>query len=113
MKMEGPIQEKDWKYMRSIRDALLHTLCWHINEKAKEIIESKAGNAHERYLELFRHIQDSDDIVASCFNDWRRSNINLKILCLRREGLLTDEHVQNFSDGAKDWLSKVEAMENT
>ncbi len=109
--MEGPIKERDWKYLRRIQDEMLHDLCSRINLKAAEITTAKDKNPHERYLKLYRHIEESDSIVASCFNDWRRSNISIKIISLRRYGLLQDSHIENFSDSAKEWLSKVEEMD--
>ncbi len=106
--MPGPIKERDWKYLRGISDAMLHALCTRVNRKAVEIVEAGKKNPHEVYGELYRHIEDSDKIVADCFNDWRRSNIGMKIIFLRRHGLLTDEHVQSLSESAQDWLSRAE-----
>ncbi len=53
---------------------------------------------HEKYLNLYKHINKSDKIIADCFNDWRRSNIDIKIRSLRHHDLLTDEHLNNMSD---------------
>jgi hypothetical protein len=35
--MEGPVTERDWKYLRSIKDEMLYALCLRINEKAVAI----------------------------------------------------------------------------
>jgi hypothetical protein len=109
--MEGPITERDWKYLRSIHDEMLYALCLRINEKAVAIANVRTSNPHKQYLELFHHMEKSESIVAECFNDWRRSGINLTILSLRRHGLLLDSHVQNLSRTARDWLIMVEEME--
>jgi hypothetical protein len=101
--MDGPILERDWKYLRSIHDEILDELCSRILKKADEIANAETDRPHHRYLALFKHIQDSDDIVADCFNDWRRSNISNKILNLRHNRLLTDEHVIHMSSSAQDW----------
>ncbi|MDT8325716.1 MAG: hypothetical protein RRA94_16495, partial [Bacteroidota bacterium] len=87
MSMEGPLEERDWKYMRRIHDEMLHVLCRRINYKAAEIAGREFGNPHEHYLELFTHVRESDKIVADCFNDWRRSNIHRKIRALREHDL--------------------------
>ena len=110
--MEGPIKERDWKYLRRIHDEMLHDLCSRINKKATDVVGAETGNPHERYLKLYRYIQKSDHIIADCFNDWRRSNIAGKIMCLRRHRLLQDEHVQNFSESAQAWVSRVENLES-
>lgn len=106
--MNNPIQERDWKYMRSIHDELLHALCARINRKAVDVAAGKGENPHKQYLRLYRYIKEADRAIADCFDDWRRSNISMKILFLRRHELLRDEHVKNFSEGAQEWLSSVE-----
>ena len=111
--MKGPIQERDWKYLRAIHDEMLHELCTRINEQAAAIASAAGeGNPHERYLKLYRHIQDSDDIIAACFNDWRRSKIGMRILALRSHGLFKDSHVQKLSDTAREWLEMVEELQS-
>jgi hypothetical protein len=106
-----PTKERDWKYMRSIHDELLHKLCADINERAVEIASGDASNPHEKYLALYRYIQDADGIIADCFDDWSRSRLGIKLLALRRRGLLTDQRVQHLSPEAREWLSNVAELE--
>ncbi len=107
--MSGSVQEKEWKYLRSIEPHLLSKLCKRINEQAADIANSeKFGNEHAKYLELFKHIQASDRIIADCFNDWRRSDILWRLPLLRRHGLLTDEHISNLSDESRKVIGSYE-----
>ena len=53
-------------------------------------------------------MRDSNKVVADCFDDWRRSNIGMQILLLRRHGLFLDSHVEGLSDSAQEWLAMVE-----
>lgn len=101
------LPERDWKYLRSIEKELLDTLCKNINQKADEIL-SRAGfeNEHARYLVLYQHIEASDEIVANCFNDWRRSNIRFKLLLLGRQNVLTEEQINDLSDEARNVIAK-------
>lgn len=108
MSLNENLKERDWKYLRSIHDEMLHELCSRINEQAASIATSDEGNPHERYLKLYRHIQDSEEIIADCFNDWRRTNIHYKILFLRRHGLFRDEHAENLSERAREWFRGME-----
>ena len=73
--MNGAFPEKDWKYLRTIHDEMLAALCGRINAESAAILAAKGPSEHEKYLKLFRHVHDSDDIVAACFNDWSRSRI--------------------------------------
>jgi len=105
--MTGSIPEADWKYLRKIQPEMLSSLCARINRQARALLESQAESEHEKYRKLCQHVKDSGRILADCFDDWRRSNIWLKILVLRKEGLLTDEHLIHMSDKVKDLLEKV------
>ncbi len=105
--MNRSISEKDWKYLRKIQPEMLSSLCARINREARVLLESHAESEHEKYRNLYQHVKNSDRIVASCFDDWRRSTIRLKIPVLRREGLLTDEHLNQMSDEIKDILKML------
>jgi len=105
--MEGPLQEKDWKTMRSIKDELLQELCSRINLKSSQILADTTKTPHLRYGDLYGHVKDSDRIVADCFDDWRRSRLSMKIICLRRHKLLTDEHVKHLSNSAQEWIKMI------
>jgi hypothetical protein len=92
------IQESDWKYLRKRETDMLSMLCGRINEQSKDILNDQSVSEHEKYLKMYDHIKKSDKIVADCFNDWRRSNIWLKVQFLRRHDLLTNEHLDQMSD---------------
>jgi len=96
--MNITIPESDWKYLRTIKENMLSTLCGRINEQSKDILNNQSASEHKKYLDLYKYIQKSDKIVADCFNDWRRSNICLKIQQIRYNDLLTDDHLDQMSD---------------
>lgn len=106
--MAGAIPERDWKYMRSIHDEILSALCVRINRKSEAILKNSENSEHEKYLELYRHIKESDGIIANCFDDWRRSTILFKIFSLRKEGLLSEDHMRNLSQETGNLIRKFE-----
>jgi hypothetical protein len=108
--MTNGIAEGDWKFMRSVHDELLATLCERIQSECAAIIASKAGTAHERYLRLFKHIHKADEIVAECFNDWRRSTLAARVCSLNRHGLLTPEHVSRLNPGTREYIKVDESL---
>jgi hypothetical protein len=91
------IPERDWKYLNSVKGDLLETLSERINAEARRIIIDQASSQHERFLRLYGHLIDANEVVSDCFDDWRRSNILDKLLSLRRHRLLTDEHLARLS----------------
>ena len=95
------ILESDWKYLRKIEPDMLANLCGRINTESQAILSDESMSEHEKYLELYKHIKDSDKIIADCFNDWRRSNIDLKIRHLWHYGLLRETHLNKMSGGIR------------
>lgn len=108
--MDRSFPERDWKQLRKFNPEMLNTLCLRINKQAESIIQSSDKSEHEKYLDLYKHIQDSDDVVARCFNDWRRSNITMKISNLLADGLLTDDHIQKLSDETKELIERLKSF---
>ncbi len=102
--MAGSISETDWKYLRNIKNELIASLCRRINEKTVKILSSKGTTDHEKYLKAYRHINDSDDIVAECFNDWRRSTICVRLMSIHRHKLLTEKHLGSLSEKTREFI---------
>ena len=55
-------------------------------------------------MRLYGYLMEENEVVADCFDDWRRSNILSKLLALRRQRLLTDEHISRLSAETQDML---------
>ena len=109
--MAPTIPERDWKYIKKVKAELLSALCKQINGQAMDILKSEANSEHERYGRLYRHVQDSDGIVADCFDDWRRSTLIMKLIALQGHGLLTSDHMQNLSGETQKRLRALEWVE--
>ena len=94
--------EADWKYMRTLKSALLERLCERINQETVGILNDPAKTAYERYLDIFEKIRKDDMDVASAFDDWRRSTISIRIMEIFRQGLFTDSEIQGFTQQTKE-----------
>lgn len=105
--MDYGIMERDWKYMRKIQGELLNTLYEQINQRAKELLTQGSGTPRETYVNVYRHLRDSDNLLAHCFDDWRRSNLLRKLARLREYGLLTEAHIQMLSPVAQKQLNAI------
>ncbi len=101
------ISERDWQYLRHVQGQLLEALCARINDEASRIIADHSLNQHEKFLQLYTHVIGQHVVVADCFDDWRRSNIFLKLLLLREHRLLTDEHLSKLSAETQRRLNTV------
>lgn len=89
---------------------MLSILCSRINMQTREILDDASLSDHQRFLKIYDHIRQSNNIVADCFDDWRRSNIELKLLHLRMNRILTDEHMRGMSDGLQSRIRNVERI---
>jgi len=105
--MATPPPERDWKYMRKVQEDLLATLCERVNGQAMDILKAEANSERERYGRLYRHVEESDDIVADCFDDWRRSTLLMKLVALQRHGLLTSDHIEHLSGETQEILKAL------
>ena len=65
--MAKSIPERDWKFMKRIKDELLATLCDRINKQAASILSEQGCSEHEKYINLYKHVETSDHLVATCF----------------------------------------------
>lgn len=106
--MAQSIPERDWKYMKKIHDDLLATLCDHINKQSSAVLAESGVSEYEKHLKLYKHVKDSDYIVALCFNDWRRSTLFMKILEIKHQGLITPIQLQGLSMETQERLKGLE-----
>ena len=109
--MSRSTPERDWKYIRSVHDDLLATLRERINQQSAALLASFDGTEHEKYLRLYRHIQDSDEIIALCFNALKRSNLIIKLAALQHHGILTPKHIENLSQETQEKLQALKQVE--
>lgn len=90
--------ESDWKVLSRLKPVALDRLCQRILTGAQALSAKAAeGEHHHTYLALYRYIQEQDQLVADCFNDWRRSMAMIRLMQWRKNHLLTDEEFAGFS----------------
>ena len=90
--------ESDWKNLYRLKQLALDRLCRRILQEAGGIVDrAQEGGNHHAYLDLYKHIHASDEKVADCFNDWKRSRALAILMNWRSERLITDEEFADFS----------------
>jgi hypothetical protein len=109
--MTGSIPERDWKYMKGIKNNLLGMLCQQINRKSVDILNEHAGSEYQKYLRIYEHIKNSDRIIAECFDDWRRSSLMKKLIALQYYKILTGEHIEQLSDETQLKLNALKKLQ--
>jgi hypothetical protein len=95
--MSRTISERDWKVFRELHRSALERFCARILAEAKGEIERPARPSHEKYLSLYKLIQNRDDDIGRGFNDFRRSTALMQIGLIHSMGLFTAEELRRFS----------------
>ena len=97
---QGPTKS-DWRHFKHVRELALERLC-------KRILDDVAANAadssqtyHERYLKIYKMVQDYDDDIAMGFNEFSRSRMLQQTIFLRSRDLISDDEMSGFSDGVR------------
>lgn len=106
--MVDKIKESDWKYLKKLKPILLERACANINKEAELILENKENrDQYQVYLALYDHYQKKDDMIADCFNDYRRSTAKQRILRLVDYGIMSEVELQGFSDDTKGFVELI------
>ncbi|MEW6030462.1 MAG: peptide ABC transporter substrate-binding protein [Chloroflexota bacterium] len=96
--MPRDFPEPDWKTLSRLKPLALDRLCQRILQESGGIVaRAREGEHHRVYLDLYRHIHESDETVAVCFNDFKRSQAINILANWRMNDLLTEEEFASFS----------------
>ena len=89
--MSLDIPESDWRRFKEVHAKLLERYCSRVLEEVAATCQDTKGSAHERYLKVFKLIDERDKEIARLFNDYRRSTALMQLAIMRKTKLLTDE----------------------
>jgi hypothetical protein len=108
--MSADIPESDWRRFKEVHAKLLERYCSRILEEVAAASQSAEGNAHERYLKVYKLIKERDKQIANTFNDFRRSTAVMQLGIMRRMKLLTDEELSLFSEQTRTRIEGIAAI---
>ena len=94
--------EREWKVLRALMPIALDRYCERVLGECRAVMDDTRKSHHERYLRLYRLIQERDRSLANAFNDPRRSNALFKLASLRGLELLTEEEFERFEPGTRE-----------
>ncbi len=100
--MDRHLPERDWKLLRQLAPVALERFCDRTLREATAIANAPAKTSHERYLQLYKFIEQQDQDLASAFDDHRRSTALLKLARIYSLGLLTEEELGAFSEETRE-----------
>jgi hypothetical protein len=104
------IPEMDWKQLRALKTRALNDACARILDAVAQILQKKDGREHEAYLELWELLQNQDHLIASLFDDFKRSTAFDKLAAWQRHGLVSESDLVLFTEATQ---ATVKAMNRT
>ncbi len=108
--MNSNFTEADWKLFRRYEKAMLEQLTGRINEESSAILVDADQTEYEKFLKLYRHIHDANEIVADCFDDWRRSRMSMFGMALLEHELIPEEMWDRLSPSARGALGLLTGL---
>ncbi len=91
------IAEADWKVLRRVHRLALERYCERVLAEIERVIHNGAQSTHQRYLDVFKIIEQRDREMASIFDDPKRSNALTMLARIRSDGLLTEDEFSSLS----------------
>jgi 2-phospho-L-lactate guanylyltransferase (CobY/MobA/RfbA family) len=105
--MARDFPESDWKVFREVRAAALARFCDRVLTDIHRISADLNKSAHDRYVEIYRLIEERDRQLARAFDAPRRSQAISQLALISSLGLLTPEELSRFTSATRDSIIAV------
>jgi hypothetical protein len=105
--MSRHLPESDWKKFRKIRTIALERFCERVLKDIVRLASDDVRSCHDRYLEIFRLIDERDDELARAFNDARRSQAIFQLGLIHKYGLLEPGELASFTEETREAIESI------
>ena len=95
--MNHEIRESDVKLLRQLHPLALERFCQRVLGEVEHVVADSTNNYHQRYLDIYTLIRDSDEELGHIFDHPRRSDAIFELAAIKVNELLTDEEFSEFS----------------
>ena len=95
--MPRTVAEPDWKVLRRVHPLALERYCERVLAEIARVTDNSAQSTHQRYLDIFKIIEQRDREMAIMFNDPKRSNALTMLARIRAAELLTEDEFSSLS----------------
>ena len=91
------IKESDWKIFKKIKENAITLFCERALEEFDEAINNNKNDPHNRYLLLYKLVQNRDKQMQLLFDGHSRSRAILQLIAIRGEGLADEDLLGKLS----------------
>ena len=92
------MKELDWKVFTDIKDKAIEKYCTLALEESKEVISDQKEHVHNRYLLLYKLLQNRNKQMSLLFDGHSRSKAWIQLIAIRNEGLADEALLSKLSD---------------
>lgn len=101
------LPEHDWRVLRSVHRTALDRYCARVLEECEEGMQATGSSPHDRYIRLFRLLNERDESIAAAFNDLRRSTAIQRLASMIALGVVTDAELSQFTPATRDAATAI------
>jgi hypothetical protein len=91
------ISKADWTIFKELRKLALERFCSRVLDDVARISADDAKSKHDRYLAIYRLIQERDREIDPIFDYVRRSTAVRQLCAFRSRDLVTEEDLKSLS----------------
>jgi len=91
------MKESDWKEFKKLKELALERFCKNAIADVEEAID-KEGSYHEKYLLMYKLIENRDKMLSSLFDGHSRSKAQIQLLLIRSQGLIENHELEGLSE---------------
>lgn len=105
--MNDRIKESDWKIFKELRPVALQRYCKRVMGDVDKIIHKESGDAHERYIEMYKIVHDADKKLSHMFDGFSRSKALHQLVMYYGNDLLKEEEIDQLSDETRERILAI------
>jgi hypothetical protein len=94
--------ESDWKTFSRLRVVALERFCKRVLDEVPQFTLDTERSYHQRYLELFRWLGESNEQLAKAFDHPRRSQMLRQLAAIYAYGLLEPDEFARFTPHTRE-----------
>jgi hypothetical protein len=107
--MPEHLPERDWKRWQHLAPILLNRFCDSVVANASSFSTGESSG-HEKFLNLFKYIGESNRHVAVVFDNRRRSSAILQIAAAVVRGIMSESELSSFSKETQERVRGIAAL---
>jgi beta-galactosidase beta subunit len=104
------MSKSDWKHFNRVKEIALERLCTRILQNVCESATNESKTPHERYLDVYKLVMESNKDIARGFDFHSRSRVISQLLAMQSLEVIDDSDLVKFSDEIRDQLSLFDRL---